>query len=61
VVLPKENHMQPTEAATLDRKSGGADRQFPSRLQQTPDLTHPNPCHDNGLTPPCVHSLNAAV
>jgi hypothetical protein len=25
VVLPKENHMQLTEAATLDRKSGGAD------------------------------------
>ena len=26
VVLPKENHMQLTEAATLDRKSGGAER-----------------------------------
>jgi hypothetical protein len=25
VVLPKENHMQLTEAATLDRKSGEAD------------------------------------
>jgi hypothetical protein len=25
VVLLKENHMQLTEAATLDRKSGGAD------------------------------------
>jgi hypothetical protein len=25
VVLPKENHMQLTEAATLDRKSGGAE------------------------------------
>jgi hypothetical protein len=25
VVLPKENHMQLIEAATLDRKSGGAD------------------------------------
>ncbi len=25
VVLLKENHMQPTEAATFDRKSGGAD------------------------------------
>ena len=25
MVLPKENHMQLTEAATLDRKSGGAD------------------------------------
>jgi hypothetical protein len=24
VVLPKENHMQLTEAATLDRKSGGS-------------------------------------
>ena len=26
VVLPKENRMQLTEAATLDRKSGGAER-----------------------------------
>jgi len=26
VVLPKENHMQPIEAATLDRKSGVAER-----------------------------------
>ena len=25
VVLPKENHMELTEAATLDRKSGGAE------------------------------------
>ena len=25
VVLPKENHIQLTEAATLDRKSGGAE------------------------------------
>jgi len=25
VVLPKENHMQLTEAATLNRKSGGAE------------------------------------
>src|ERR1700693_6129818 len=25
VVLPKENHTQPTEAATLNRKSGGAE------------------------------------
>jgi hypothetical protein len=25
VVLPKENHMQSTEAATLDRKSGVAE------------------------------------
>jgi hypothetical protein len=25
VVLSKENHMQLTEAATLDRKSGGAE------------------------------------
>jgi hypothetical protein len=25
VVLPKENHTQSTEAATLDRKSGGAE------------------------------------
>ena len=25
VVLPKENHMQLTEATTLDRKSGGAE------------------------------------
>jgi hypothetical protein len=25
VVLPKENHMQLTEAATLDRKSGKAE------------------------------------
>jgi hypothetical protein len=24
VVLPKENHMQLTEAASLDRKSGGS-------------------------------------
>jgi hypothetical protein len=26
VVLPKENHMQLTEVATLDRKSGEAER-----------------------------------
>jgi hypothetical protein len=25
VVLPKENHMQLTEATTVDRKSGGAE------------------------------------
>ena len=31
-VLPKENHMQLTEAATLDRKSGEADLSRPPRL-----------------------------
>ncbi len=30
VVLPKENHMQLTEAATLDRKSGEADLSRPA-------------------------------
>jgi hypothetical protein len=37
VVLPKENHMQLIEAATLDRKSGGAEgsavpRTFPGNV-----------------------------
>jgi hypothetical protein len=37
VVLPKENHMHSTEAATLDRKSGGAEgsavqRTFPGNV-----------------------------
>ena len=31
VVLPKENHMQLTEAATLDRKSGEAEGSAVSR------------------------------
>ncbi len=32
MVLPKENHMQLTEAATLDRKSGEAYLSRPPRL-----------------------------
>ncbi len=32
VVLPKENHMQFTEAATLDRKSGEAEGSRPCRV-----------------------------
>src|ERR1700730_2204154 len=41
VVLPKENHMQLTEAATLCRKSGGAEgsavpRTFPGNAESRP-------------------------
>jgi hypothetical protein len=41
VVLPKENHMQLTEAATLDRKSGGAEgsavpRTSPGNVESRP-------------------------
>jgi hypothetical protein len=66
VVLPKENHMQLIEAATLDRKSGGAEGSVVS-LQVATDLFLPptsptlNPSHDNGLPHPCVHTLDAAV
>jgi hypothetical protein len=46
VVLPKENHMQLTEAATLDRKSGGAERICSSRtLPGNTKFTFKMNCH----------------
>jgi len=40
VVLPKENHMQSTEAATLDRKSGEAEGSAASpRASQIPEFS----------------------
>jgi hypothetical protein len=46
VVLPKENHMQSTEAATLDRKSGEAEgsavpRTFPGKTELSSKMN----CH----------------
>ena len=41
VVLPKENHMQLTEAATLDRKSGEAD--LPRPAVEGSAVFHPYP------------------
>ncbi len=46
VVLRKENHMQLTEAATLDRKSGEAEgsavpRTFPGNVLRQNVLAHP--------------------
>src|SRR5580692_6669625 len=54
VVLPKENHMQLTEAATLDRKSGGAEgsavpRTFPGNAEPRSATDGPMPAGKNSL------------
>jgi len=51
VVLPSENHMQLTEAATLDRKSGGAEGSAVSPNPATNAAAPKMNCHpDSSVT-----------
>jgi hypothetical protein len=56
VVLSKENHMQLTEAATLDRKSGEAEGSAVA-LHPKPMLRSLVPFRSNAIVEPCELSF----